>query len=269
MSKKFWNFYASGLDSVYHEQGNFSPEYYRMKLALRYLKNKDLRNIVDIGCGTGKFLSLCTGFDKKIGIDFSDRMIYIAKKKYRDIDFSCDSLLTFNTNEKFDVVSAFSVLPYIKNEKSAYLKIKKLLKPNGIFIASYPNIVFNYFTNNNYTHKFMDEVFYDYLDNRKLKNEELSSINKKIKAILPVNSARGKIFLREENPLIINEKISKYGFLVIKKYFLNIHPVRPATMQKFNITKSHPLYIKLQSKLKENWRGIFLGSTFMVICKKQ
>jgi len=35
------------------------------------------------------------------------------------------------------------------------------------------------------------------------------------------------------------------------------------------ISRNHPLYVKLQSEFKEDWRGTFLESTFMVICTKQ
>jgi len=269
MNEKFWNLQASNIDSVYYETRIFSPERFRIKLALNYLKNKNLHSILDVGCGTGKFLSRCNNFEKKLGIDSSDQMICVSKKKYPKIPFVRTSISNFQTNDKFDVVSAFSVIPYIKNEKNAYLKIKNLLKQNGIFIVSYPNIIFNYFTDNELTYNFMDKIFYNYITNQQLKNIELSCINKKIKVNFPKNSARGKIFLREENPLTIDDKLIKFGFKVVKKYFLNIHPVRPTTMQKFKITKNHPLYVKLQSEFKEDWRGTFLGSTFMVICTKQ
>lgn len=270
LNKKFWDENVKNLLKTYSVDNNdFSVEKFRIKLAIDFFKSIALDNyLLDIGCGTGEFLKACSFVKNRVGIDSSKRMIAVARISCPGIKFEECSIEDYDAKNKYNAVTAFSVLPYIEDDTKIYLKLNTLLKSNGLFIASYPNLLFNMFTDNELTYKFMNNIFYDYLRDRKLRKEELKKIDLKEKAIYPVTSARGKLFLREENPLEITAKLSCYGFKVLKIVYLNIHPLKPRNMRLFRIGKKHALYNKIQFALKEDWRGNFLASTFMIIAKK-
>ena len=93
----------------------------------------------------GKVLDLCTGtgdiarlLHKKceaIGLDFSPKMLEIAKKKHPDIEFiegDCTNL-PFEDNS-FDAVTISFGFRNIENYEAALREIHRVLKPNGQFV---------------------------------------------------------------------------------------------------------------------------------------
>jgi len=269
-NKTFWQEKAEILVREYSQiTDGFSVEKYRMQLVSEILKKRSfVSSLLDIGCGPGTFLGLCGFVENKLGIDFSEAMIAFAKKQYPDIAFDIVSIEEYVTDVKYNAITALSVLPYIKDEKSVYNKIHGLLKDDGLFIASYPNSLFNMFTDNELTYNFMEKIFYNYLTNKEFRKEELKNISLDEKAIFQEWSARDKIFVREENPLSIHLKLRSFDFNIINIIYLNIHPLKPKNMRKFKIDNSHSLYKDLQETLKEDWRSAFLASTFMVVATK-
>lgn len=96
--------------------------------------------ILDIGCGTGTDANYIAskGFEV-IGIDLSEEMLNIAKKKFPHIDFRIADMrkLSFE-NEQFDgIFVAFSLFHIPKKDvPNTLADLYDLLKPNGaIYIA--------------------------------------------------------------------------------------------------------------------------------------
>ena len=95
-----------------------------------------------IGCGTGSHLKF---FNKKkiktIGIDFSRKMIKIAKKKNPDLKFFHKDAKNFSFENKFDLItSLFHVTSYINKDKDLFRifkNVKKHLNKNGTYIFDY------------------------------------------------------------------------------------------------------------------------------------
>jgi cyclopropane fatty-acyl-phospholipid synthase-like methyltransferase len=99
------------------------------------LKTLDVKNIVDVGCGSGAFgLGLVKNGYSVLGVDISEQMVENAKKAgldARHIDIC-------QLNEKFDAATAvFDVLNYM--DKKALEKffgcIKNVLHDGGYFVA--------------------------------------------------------------------------------------------------------------------------------------
>lgn len=84
-----------------------------------------------------------------IGVDFSEKMLEIARKKHPDIEFleaDCTKL-PFN-NESFDLCVISFGLRNIEEMEKALKEIYRVLKPGGIFInidLGKPNKFFNIF----------------------------------------------------------------------------------------------------------------------------
>lgn len=100
-------------------------------------------NILDLGCGPGFYSEKLANLGHKVtGIDFSENSIQYAKKeaikKKLDITFLKENYLNLNLEENsFDLVILIftdfgPLLPYEREQ--LLIKIKKVLKPNGIFI---------------------------------------------------------------------------------------------------------------------------------------
>jgi ubiquinone/menaquinone biosynthesis C-methylase UbiE len=117
----------------------------RVKHILREYIREDSK-VLDIGCGCG-FPSVYLAQEMKcsiVGIDISEKMIKKAKENLpREIKNKVDymvlstaSLHAF-TNESFDnVISIYGVLNYVGNLHKVLKEIRRILKKEGIFLAS-------------------------------------------------------------------------------------------------------------------------------------
>lgn len=99
---------------------------------LNGLKNE----ILDLGCGMGHYSNYMSqkGF-KVTGVDFSSKMIDIARANFKGIDFIVNDIcnLEFLQNKKFDGVVIAYVLQHLSKQEVVELfkNLNKNLKPNA------------------------------------------------------------------------------------------------------------------------------------------
>lgn len=93
--------------------------------------------ILDIGCGTGKYIGHLTNKVYAIGIDPDPSSIEIARKDFPSANYVICDLFSFNTAEKFDLVySIGNVISHIEsNDLRRFIQgVEALLQPGGIWI---------------------------------------------------------------------------------------------------------------------------------------
>lgn len=106
--------------------------------AIKNLDIFDNAKILDICTGTGDLAAgikkICPETDVT-GIDFSEKMLEIAHKRTKDVDFLQGDAenLPFEDN-KFDIVTMGFGLRNIENRGRALKEIYRVLKPNGEFM---------------------------------------------------------------------------------------------------------------------------------------
>jgi len=112
----------------------FYDEYEELyKVYIKFLEDKKVKKILDIGCGNGNFLTHLKEYDAS-GIDISLQMVEICKSKalsveHKEID---------EVDEKYDLVVAIAdVLNYMDIEKlKDFLShVPKKLNSGGFFIC--------------------------------------------------------------------------------------------------------------------------------------
>ena len=102
-----------------------------------FIKKGD--KILDLGCGNGRLFEIVNGAEY-IGVDISEKMIQVAKKRYPQAQFLVTSPLSLPFSENtFDKVFCLSVLHHIPSSqlRVQFLReIKRVLKPQGpLFIT--------------------------------------------------------------------------------------------------------------------------------------
>ena len=102
-------------------------------------------NLLDIGAGTGDFLTVVkvNGWNTK-GVEPNEKAKEIALKK--GISFA-DSTLDLKSNS-FDVITMWHVLEHVPDLENQIKELKRLLKANGTIIIAVPN--FNSYDANHY-----------------------------------------------------------------------------------------------------------------------
>ena len=99
--------------------------------------------ILDVGCGTGILYEVLPKNMDYTGIDLSEDMIKVGKRRYPKIDLrmmDCEKL-NFK-DETFDVILARSILHHVPHPEKAVKEIKRCLKNDGIVVISEPKKTF-------------------------------------------------------------------------------------------------------------------------------
>jgi len=105
-----------------------------------FLKRKNMQ-ILDIACGTGKFLKKLQKTSKKqlklFGIDSSENMIKQAKRKPRTIKYEVANVekLPYRNN-KFDIITCSHAFHHFQDKQLAVHEMNRVLKQGGILIIA-------------------------------------------------------------------------------------------------------------------------------------
>lgn len=137
---------AEDFDSGYARSENFKDRLDKFCHLIKSFSSSTKR-VIDLGCGAGIFSLYAASLnDQVIGIDGSDSMISICKKKAAateliNIDFKVADItkLSNETLDPADLIICSSVLEYIDNLESSVTLIDNLLRPGGTAIVSMPN----------------------------------------------------------------------------------------------------------------------------------
>lgn len=133
--------YSDAFCKVYNEFGwNYFPEAFGEELMTWIRQNQvEIRTSLDLACGTG---ILCEVMQKNgiqaAGMDFSEGMIEIAKKRNPEIDYEVADMITYRPDKKFDLVTctgdALNHIIDLENVEKIFQNIYAYLSEGGYFI---------------------------------------------------------------------------------------------------------------------------------------
>lgn len=130
--KELW---ASGAENWKVQEATFRPLY---ETIIKSIPIDHEMFLLDIGCGTGFFLSLLMDDHWRLsGVDISPNAISIAKKAVPDCEFKVADMehLPF-PDSTFDIIVANNSFQYSNNFSVAMKEIFRVLKPNGNAVFS-------------------------------------------------------------------------------------------------------------------------------------
>ena len=172
------------------------------KYAIKKLKIEPESNAVDLCCGTGdisKLLAKNSYIKEVIGIDFSDKMLEIARAKNSDEKIkyiNADCLKVPFEDSTFDLATMFFGLRNIEDKDLVLKEVRRVLKNDGQFLLvdfisekSMPGFLYNFWV------KFSAFMFranksaYEYL----ISSKEKFTFSKDLKSLFTENKLE-KIF---------------------------------------------------------------------------
>ncbi len=142
-------------------------EWWVLKELLPTFKEKQ---VLDLGCGYGWHCKYAVeqGAERVVGIDLSAKMLEVARTK------NCDDKITYQQmsieefsfpDESFDVVVSSLAFHYVQDFKALVHKVKKVLKPEGIFIFSVEHPVFTAYGSQDWIYDEQREIAHFPVDN--------------------------------------------------------------------------------------------------------
>lgn len=132
----------SQMDELYEETDESLENQFRQKslnkLILNYIKGK---TVFEVGCGSGTLLKELQSLGFKVsGCDVSNTQCNLAKKRLKksNIVYNISLEDTSEWKRKFNSVVCIDVLEHIKNDKTAFKQLFKLVKTSGRLIILVP-----------------------------------------------------------------------------------------------------------------------------------
>lgn len=126
--------------STYDQYAKVQKIMARKLLAQIAAEEKEFKNILEIGCGTG-FLTegLARGFPQSriVAVDISPQMIEVAKKKlayYTNITYLLEDGENLQVNTSFDLIVSSAVFQWFDNYLKPFTRYYNILKEDGMFI---------------------------------------------------------------------------------------------------------------------------------------
>ncbi len=95
-------------------------------------------SVLEIGCGSGDLLHDIRG-GRKVGIDYSEKLIALAREKYKDIEFHIMEAENITLHAKFDVIILSNVIGYFQDIEHVFLKLVNLSHHRTRIIVTYYN----------------------------------------------------------------------------------------------------------------------------------
>lgn len=133
-----------GIAHVYPEVKEKNCLYYHYLVRAIQDKIKSPHSpILEIGCGHGGILNKVSTVPG-VGVDFSEKMVKEATKRYKSHRFYCQNLGNIRLNEKFQTILLPDVVEYIDDLNKAFANIAELLESRGTFIVTTPNPSWNW-----------------------------------------------------------------------------------------------------------------------------
>lgn len=141
------NVLAQRMDNVLVNVGDMSLKR-RARKIIEGLELKDTDRIIDVGCGDGFYLHLLSNISPKVdltGFDHDQIVLNNAKKNLSSKKIKLVSgdvtKMQFKTSQ-FKKAIMTEVLEHVDDDKKALAEVHRILKKNGLFLMTVPNIKF-------------------------------------------------------------------------------------------------------------------------------
>jgi len=101
----------------------------------------DEQSVLELGCGTGELLNALKP-KRGVGIDFSQEMVSIAKKRYPHLEFHTADIESIEDwGEAFDVLILADVVGHLMDIEETFRRLHPFCRPDTRLIVSYYNFL--------------------------------------------------------------------------------------------------------------------------------
>ena len=279
----------SYYDDYYANEAAYPPVH--RELLKRLLREANVRNVLDAGCGPVSFLRDMTDTDIELfGFDLTPEMVAEGKRIFETCGLSPDRIWEGSVLEAsafrspvdqpeggFDAVITSGVLPHIPEESDITVidNLRDSVKPNGFVAAEARNELFALFTLNRYSYQFMRDrlIQADHLQAEA--NGQSETLSQALDAfqdrfrmdIPPIRRGRedepgyDEVLSRTHNPFVLKQQFIDAGLRDVEVLFYHFHCLPPM------FEAAMPDFFREHSVAMEDphdWRGHFMASAFFV-----
>lgn len=129
---------AELYDAIYSFK-NYEKEAAKLHQLIQQHKRSPGNDLLEAACGTGGHIKYLKNSYSVEGLDISQQMLRLARKKHPDIVFHRGDMVSFKLSKQFDVITClFSAIGHLKTKRKLSLAIRNMsrhLKPGGVLIV--------------------------------------------------------------------------------------------------------------------------------------
>ncbi|UCB53211.1 MAG: class I SAM-dependent methyltransferase [Candidatus Zixiibacteriota bacterium] len=132
-----WTWEVLVSEEEYPAETNF------VKKMIEKHKRTSGNGILDVGCGAGHHGLFLKGEYEVVGVDGSEKMLKLARKRNPDLAYHLGDVRTFQLNRKFDVVMAMDMIQYnltYSDLEKALRNLSNHLRAGGLLLFYLENI---------------------------------------------------------------------------------------------------------------------------------
>jgi SAM-dependent methyltransferase len=243
--QKYYEQVVGVYGSSYTGEGRYRSNFFRLQIVLALLDQmRDRpRSILDAGCGDARatLAMLRAGFDVR-GYDNSEAMLEAGHRILAEgredgarISFG-DIYNSPAPTAGYDCLVCIGVVENLPNHEKIFSEFKRNLRPKGRLIVSLENDLFDLFTMNRHTIKFLRSLFADIGLPSKHQEEaleeisrwyDLDSIESVKRTFEDADIDKSAVRIPTYNPLNLSERLHRLGFRMEEVRFFHFHPLPP------------------------------------------
>lgn len=137
MATRMYDELAKYYDRIYSED-RYEAEGLRLREVLRRYGPSPARTLLDVACGTGGHIQYLQRWYDCRGIDASEPMLRLARRRLPAVPFTRGRMESFRLDERFDVITClFSAIGYVRTRSALEATLRNFarhLRPGGIAV---------------------------------------------------------------------------------------------------------------------------------------
>jgi len=297
-SQKWWSDKLSAHREIYDDLvAKLKDRNYKAKCTLPTIINRSLlaceyvinnlpkgSRVLDMACGLG-FNTCCLrtyGYQAE-GFDLSEEAVkhskVLAKSLAQDpgvfsvADVNC---LSEMPDESFEAVLAIGLFRYLSRDVQdiCYKNVYRILKPGGMFLAVYQNILFEAFALNDGMLRFWADIIEGYSNAPRLLGGKsvLDALSENIKVPsrkYGSHSISKQMQTYTENPLTYNKVAERYNFKLEKIIYPPSHLMPPFLEEQVDKKAIDELRRTMSFDHINDWQAMFVEFEFLAFLSKQ
>lgn len=129
---------ATYYDDLYVNPEQYQKESAQIETFIRQYKHSAGETLLEIACGTGAYLAYLQNTYQVSGLDFSQEMLKVARKKFPQLPFYRGNMIDFSLDTHFDIIICmYGSIGFVKTSSNLKLTLKNMVRhllPGGIVI---------------------------------------------------------------------------------------------------------------------------------------
>jgi len=138
MTNDEWKDIVTYYDELYVKPEQYQTEVQQVLSFCQNYQQSDGKRLLDVACGTGGHITYLQDHFQVSGVDLSESMLAVARKKFPDVPFYQGNMTDFSLDRQFDVIIyLYGSIGFVRTNEKLKLTLKNMVRhllPGGIAI---------------------------------------------------------------------------------------------------------------------------------------